>query len=330
MRGPLHKIPVVGIVVMAVIFGWIAFRLDWQRTATILSSLDGHFITAAIAFFLLQLVFLACRWYVLVNINHHYIKRVRAARIFYFANVTNFVFLSSLSGMLVRFLLSTRAGSPWVNAFCASIADRLFSFGTLIVFAILTLPTTFARLGRIDVSRSFAELIGVMMILGLGFLVYIIIYPARMKKIVGARRFRAGRAYLLRLLRSPALGLALLYSVAAQASFFLGVYFILWASHIHISFVDMMTVLPVVAVLASLPLTVGGWGLREGVYVVGLGLLGVSLENAFLASVQVGVFTMASALLIAIPVLMNRRFYIDLRRSAHAHDTVRSFLSTSP
>lgn len=322
-----RRIPILGLALMLGILSMIALRLDWARLKTLALTLDANFIFAAIAMFICQLVFLGCRWHVLINVNRHYMGRARSTRIFYVANVTNFVFLTSLSGMLVRFLLSIRAGSPWLNALCASIADRLFSFGVLLASALFTLPMTLHELGHIEISHSFGKLVLVLSGLTLAVGLYTWLQPEAVKNMVGIRRFRVARAYLLRLVRSPSLFLALLYSFAAQSSFFLGVYFILCASHIDISFFSMMTILPAIAVLASLPLTIGGWGLREGVYVIGLGLLGVSIENAFLASIQVGLFTMVSAILIALPVMLNRRLYADLRPGHQMGDKIRAFLN---
>lgn len=323
----LRKTPLVGIVLMFVIMGALALRIDWARVETLAATLDVNFIGASIVMFICQLVFLACRWHILINVNRSYMHRTRSSRIFYLSNVTNFVFLTSLSGMIVRLLLSVRAGSPWLNALCASVADRLFSFGVLLASALLTLPSTIARLGHVEISRSFTHLLILLTIVALGFGIYLLKNPSVLQNLMGLRRFRVARAYFLRLIRSSNMALALLYSFAAQSSFFLGVYFILCASHISISFFDMMTILPAIAVLAALPLTIGGWGLREGVYVIGLGLLGVSIENAFLASIQVGLFTMLASTLIALPVLFNRRLYADLRPGHQISEKIYAFLN---
>lgn len=323
----LRQIPIIGLFLMLGLMSIILLRVDWKRLENLAIGLDLPFVCAALAMFFLQLIFLACRWHILINVNRHYIKRARSARIFYAANVTNFVFLTSFSGMVVRFLLSIRAGSPWLNALCASITDRLFSFGILVGFSLITLPLTFHALGHIEISRAFTQILVVLCAITLAGLFYFLKNPKPLQNMFGVRRVRVGRAYLLRLFGSSCFPLATLYSLAAQCSFFLGVYFILCASHIAISFFSMMTILPTLAVLASLPLTIGGWGLREGVYVFGLGLLGVSIENAFLASIQVGFLTMFSSFLIALPVLVNRRFYVDLRAHSNAGHIVRTFLN---
>jgi uncharacterized protein (TIRG00374 family) len=47
--------------------------------------------------------------------------------------------------------------------------------------------------------------------------------------------------------------------------------------------------MPLVAFVSSLPITVGGWGVREGMMVLGLGVFGVKAESALALSVVYGI-----------------------------------------
>ena len=57
--------------------------------------------------------------------------------------------------------------------------------------------------------------------------------------------------------------------------------------------------------VASLPISIGGWGVREGAFIYGLGLLGVPMEAAFLISVQIGIMGMLTVMLIGMPVVIS-------------------------
>jgi len=47
-------------------------------------------------------------------------------------------------------------------------------------------------------------------------------------------------------------------------------------------------VVPLVLLVTALPISIAGWGVREGSMVVGLGLLGVPESDAALVSVVIG------------------------------------------
>ena len=66
----------------------------------------------------------------------------------------------------------------------------------------------------------------------------------------------------------------------------------------------LLFLLPLISTLSSIPLSIGGWGIREGAFVYGLGLLSVPNEQAFLVSVQVGVLSLFVGLLCGIPALL--------------------------
>ncbi|MGI9420464.1 MAG: lysylphosphatidylglycerol synthase domain-containing protein, partial [Geminicoccaceae bacterium] len=61
----------------------------------------------------------------------------------------------------------------------------------------------------------------------------------------------------------------------------------------------LLSVQPIIAVIASLPVSFGGWGVREGSMVVSLGILGVSAENALAISVLYGLTGVVATLLVA-------------------------------
>ncbi len=54
-----------------------------------------------------------------------------------------------------------------------------------------------------------------------------------------------------------------------------------------------LAVLPAVLLAASLPVSIAGWGVREGGMVVGLGLLGIATSDAALVSVFFGLLQLA-------------------------------------
>ena len=73
---------------------------------------------------------------------------------------------------------------------------------------------------------------------------------------------------------------------------------------IEFSWLHFIAIIPVITIVASLPIGYGGWGIREGAFVYGLGLINIPFETAFATSIQIGIISMAGALIAAIPALV--------------------------
>jgi glycosyltransferase 2 family protein len=67
------------------------------------------------------------------------------------------------------------------------------------------------------------------------------------------------------------------------------VMFLAWGLELPITFVEALIVVPTVLLLTTLPVSVAGWGVREGAMVAGFGFLGIPAEGALTVSVLFGV-----------------------------------------
>ena len=65
---------------------------------------------------------------------------------------------------------------------------------------------------------------------------------------------------------------------------------------IDLDFRDALLLIPLVALVTVLPISIAGWGLRESAMVVALGLVGMPAAAAFSLSVLSGLVAMASGL----------------------------------
>ena len=88
-----------------------------------------------------------------------------------------------------------------------------------------------------------------------------------------------------------------------------------------IPFFDYLALLPLISMVSSLPIGFGGWGIREGAFVVGLKFIGVSMESAFLISVQVGILSILGTLLIALPLIFTGDLQKLFRASSKFKET---------
>jgi glycosyltransferase 2 family protein len=92
-----------------------------------------------------------------------------------------------------------------------------------------------------------------------------------------------------RLRRSwPRFLLALALAAVSEVTISATAYCLARAQHLDISLVDFLALMPAVLLLGALPISVGGWGVRENVLVLALAPIGIAAGAALLIGVEIG------------------------------------------
>ena len=183
-------------------------------------------------------------------------------------------------GMMVL-VLATAAG------FHAAIRDPALRSGYLVLLAIgLGGALTFIALGRIRLPRSSNRVLA------------------------SLAEFATVSRYLW--LSPAAAAKALSLAVVMSAMNAIAIWCIGAAYGARMDFLDTMIASPIVFLVAMVPISVAGWGLREGAFVVALGLFGVSSADALAVSVTFGIAVLL-AYSPAVALLLRAR-----RQTAHA------------
>jgi uncharacterized membrane protein YbhN (UPF0104 family) len=278
----------------------LLLRLDWAGVAKMTESLHATAWIGALAVMSVQILLLAGRWTALCD--EKTITYPRSLTITLAALLSNFLLITSISGVFVRIGLSTRYGMAWIKASCAAVVDRLLTLIALVILAAFLMPNL-DRFVEPQVHKIIIITLGVFVALS-GILIPIFFGKKLQTLLSSNDKIKAVTNYLRALLTNPMQTLRVVgLSLAAQIVYFVAVYAITKSTGANVSFAQLLTVLPVITLVASLPLSLGGWGIREGAFVYGLGLLGVPMETAFLVSVQIGLLSMLSVAVTALPVL---------------------------
>jgi len=64
----------------------------------------------------------------------------------------------------------------------------------------------------------------------------------------------------------------------------------------NLSLVHVLMVLPIVFLVMTIPISIAGWGVREGVMVIGFGYLGIASEQVLALSILYGILTLVSTI----------------------------------
>jgi uncharacterized membrane protein YbhN (UPF0104 family) len=116
-----------------------------------------------------------------------------------------------------------------------------------------------------------------------------------------------------RLLRRwPRFALAIVIAAIGQGLVAVEAWCLSQAQHLGVPLVDFALLMPPVMLVVALPISAGGWGVREGVIVAALALVGVGPAPALLLSVELGLI----GTLVSLPggVIWLRRLFFRLNR----------------
>jgi len=200
----------------------------------------------------------------------------------------NQVLPSSVGGDAVRMWLLRQRGVEWSDAVKGVAADRFTALIGLVVLMVVGLPALVSR-----VSNQAALLaIGGLTLAGVAGTVVLMTLDRLPKRLIaipavaGFVRFGSLiRFLLLRSERRGALfGSALLIHVVTA----LACYALARGVGAQLSLLDAGILIPPVILLTAVPISISGWGVREGAMVACLGLAGVPSEVALSVSLLLG------------------------------------------
>lgn len=293
------------------ILSFVLSRVNLHQLAGLLARERLAYFLAATAIYVAGQMVAACRWQMLSRMIGIAGRYVEYLLYFFIGAFTNLFVPGLVGGDAARALYLGRRHHQMGKAVASVVADRGFGLLALIWLTVACV----AMLGRgIFPSAVTTPIFLVGAATGAGYLL--------MPVLAGLERYAPRRIgstiamlspYLrgrLALIPAIALSLALhLIQVAAQYVLALGL-------GLNIPFWMFLLCVPTTNTLASLPLTFNGLGLREGIYVVLFGMVGVGkADAAAMGLLWFGITTFAglcaSAAFIAAPTPIERQDLAD-------------------
>jgi uncharacterized membrane protein YbhN (UPF0104 family) len=278
---------------------WYAVRqIDLIELARLLSGLNLRWLLFAALIVVLQIPVVGLRWLMVLDA-----LAARPERLTYVAGIAVtaivaffFQVLPNLVGEGVRVWLMHRFGGDWRRGITSVVIDRGVGVGVLITlaFVILLLPSALTALAG---YRSLVlAVFGATILCGiLAFLVTPLIVPLlqrwRYLRLVGVFAAEARRVLI-----GPR-GPAILAATCVVHALTIAIVWLLGRSQgLSLPVLDAAVLFTVMVGVALVPISVGGWGLREVAVMALLGAHGVAPERALLFSVSFGLVFVAGSL----------------------------------
>jgi uncharacterized membrane protein YbhN (UPF0104 family) len=260
----------------------------WERMAV----QDFRFLLAALGVLLLQICVGGLRWHVILKRLQAPAKVMTSLQLFYIAVFFNVCLWGAVGGDVVRGWLSYRGNVPARTAFNSVILDRVAALAGVAVLVLVTAPYWMARFDStpmvlLPAGLAAGGLLGIVVVAQFERL------PLSWQHLRLMRLVQSlGEATRTIFLRPAAAVPTLLLAVTAQTLMALTTYLVAQSLAIGVSLLDCLVLMQPVVLITSLPISIGGWGVRETAMIVVFGLVGVPSSAALVLSVQLGLLTM--------------------------------------
>lgn len=278
-----------------VVLLWAVFRVvDGRQVAATLVAADRMFLVLALLFQLASTLTAAIRWsMVMTGLDFHEAVRFYI-RSYFKGSFFNQALPGSIGGDAVKMLEISRRGYPKSDSFFGIAIDRLLGIVGLFLLnltATLLAPGLFpAWLTQLIIALSVAGLTGFTVLL----LLRQTLQPSRLP---GSRMLFGLSGRLKRLLRRKrTAGGQLFLSVAVHVFSVLAIFFLARAVGLSYSPLLFMVAVPPVLLLTILPISLAGWGVREGAMVGIFLLVGAAKASILSVSILYGLLLIVASL----------------------------------
>ncbi len=277
----------IRIAVTVFLLGLVAWKVDWTAAADRIAEGSWAWFAAAVGTLFAAQLIAAVRWHVLLKgagLDRPMLMVVRAYLIGVFAN--NFL-PTAFGGDFARAWLLARPGPPLVRALLSVAVDRFMAFWCLVALAWLALPADPEPVpGSLVIALLGLTVAGlVVSALAIAFALRGGRRLARKlpERVLGwAREIRE----TLRLYgdKPKMLGVAIALGLAFQFLTVLAMWMVAKAIDVQIAFSLLAVVLPLVLAITLVPISIAGFGVREGGMVLLLGAASYTATEATLLS----------------------------------------------
>lgn len=295
---------------MLLAFWFVSRGIDTAELKDMLRSQNRTVFMEAGFCLAVQVILGAVRWRMvmagLVGSGGQIISHLSALKTYYISVFFNCCLPGTVGGDVIRVFLVKSEHTPLPLAISSVVIDRMIALLALGVMGGITMPL-FA--GYIGIS---AWLLMPLFIVLVAFGFWILFH---LDKIVLRIPFLKKLHWLEHLVQNIRLMLArpkpsseaLFCAVMAHVNYCLATYVLAESLGSPISLLDALTLVPWVLLIAIIPISIGGWGLREAAMVFLLGLIGVPQMVALTLSVQLGLLSIVVSIPAGLLWLTSRR-----------------------
>ena len=236
------------------------------------------------------------RWRLVMRLFGPVLPVGTSVRLFLEGYFFNNALPSTIGGDAVRIWRAQSMGLPLGASVSGVLLDRVTGLTGLIILVAAGQPLLYARIEDPATRLAF----GAILLAGIAFIALMIlaryipkrVIPERLHDGVDTLSEATYAAYLRPAVSLPVLGL----SVAVHGLIVASVHVLAVGLGLDVGWFESLVLVPAVILLSTVPVSIGGWGLREGLMVLALGLAGVPADAALSVSILFGLAQITAGL----------------------------------
>lgn len=274
-----HAAIALKVAVTGLLFWLIAQDIDLVEIGGLLQAADPLLLCAATSLIFVQLICNSLRWRRLMAMDRVALSFAHSFRFYLEGMFFNQALPGAIGGDVMRVYRVRPFCSGFGQAVNGVVLDRVTGLVGLCFMILIGMPLLLERVGDTGILGGFAGVL-VAGVAGVIFLAFV----ARMPESGRGGRLRGAAVRFARLFIQlvrrpsdalPILGLALITHIMLIATAYLSAR----AIGLTYSVEDCLIVVPTSILVATLPISLGGWGVREGAFAAGFVLIGAATSG---------------------------------------------------
>ncbi len=251
--------------------------IERQGFATTITQADPYLLAAAFVCFLLPLFILAFRWWYLLRLQKIEISLREVVRLTFLGTFFNYVVPGSVSGDLVKAYYAAKHTDRKVAVLVSVFIDRALGLLEFVLLPAVVIAVMYA-VGADGTDRLGTPAIIVSAVLTVTVVTLAVLLSGRLRRFLRVGKIvsrlpmqryitLAGEAVGLYGRRPAALAKAVGITFFGQTVFVIGIMLSAWSLGLDIAWYQFFLYIPIIYIIASVPITPGGVGLVELLYV---------------------------------------------------------------
>lgn len=278
----------VKLVITSGLFLILIRTVDWHEVKVTLARADAMLLVVAMLALCATMLLVAWRWMLCARASGINLPISFYFRATYAATFMGQVLPAGIGVDVIRLAYFAHGRARLAHALQSLVLDRLVGVGAVIFIMATGMPLIWGRLPMILRALGLALIAGLLVGLILIWLLAKVPFIARYE---GAGRRRKLIDLALAIRSSVLSGYSLrafLVSVATYCMSIMAIYWIAAALGVEVHYLELLAIVSMAIFLSLLPISLNGWGVREGAMVVGLSALSVTKESALAISLLFG------------------------------------------
>ena len=271
-------------------------QVDFKGIVNILKNVDITMIIYAMILLTIQVFIATTRWQFVLKCQKIMLDYKNTLQILWSGLFFNQAMPSSVGGDVIRGYYLKKQGMTLGRATLGVLMDRLFGMVGLALLVVASLPLLFELIND-SIARSGVLFIALGISLALLFIFFTDKLPGNFSHLKVIRGFYSlsqdGRHCISKNYNGL---IIIIISILIHLISVVTVMTMAIGLGINVEWSGFLLIIPLVTLMMVVPISIAGWGVREGVMVVGFGYLGVAPEAALALSILYGLLMLVVAL----------------------------------